>query len=364
MTDAAVVITEYATQGSARIVEATLNSPKSLNALTSAMIEILMRKLPVWDADQDVVAIIIKGAGERAFCAGGDIRDLYAAMAHENQHFGQQFFNLEYSLDMMLHNLNTPLLVWGNGYVMGGGMGIYQAADIRVVTPSSRLAMPEISIGLYPDVGASLFLQKVPHKLGLFLGLTGAMVNATDACRLQLADVQLAEQSYASLVAGLQQWHSATERDFRGFMQTVVADLSNTNTEAPESDIDELWDDLVVTMNAGDLLAIYHGLNDMQGRSKWLDKAINTMRKGSPTSLHLAYRQLQQPVASWYDAFMQEYYIAVNATKLGEFQEGIRALLIDKDGTPAWRYASIAEVPAKWIDRFYDQQAIVLPDYA
>ena len=124
MTDTAVVITEYATQGSARIVEATLNSPKSLNALTSAMIEILMRKLPVWDADQDVVAIIIKGAGERAFCAGGDIRDLYAAMAHENQHFGQQFFNLEYSLDMMLHNLNTPLLVWGNGYVMGGGMGI------------------------------------------------------------------------------------------------------------------------------------------------------------------------------------------------------------------------------------------------
>ncbi|MDP6969658.1 MAG: enoyl-CoA hydratase/isomerase family protein [Gammaproteobacteria bacterium] len=363
-TQAAVLIAEYATNSGERIIELTLNSPTSLNALSAGMIDILMTNLPVWDKDDQVVAIIIRGAGERAFCAGGDIRDLYHAMVANDTHLGQQFFNFEYSLDLLLHNLHTPLLVWGNGYVMGGGMGIYQAADIRIVTPSSRLAMPEVSIGLYPDVGATLFLQQVPDQLGLFMGLTAAMVNGTDACHLKLADYLLAETDYRQLIAALQDWDGSQDDNCLAYMQQLVAGLRAANTDIPASDLAALWSDLSAAMQAPDLSSVVANIAAMAGRSAWLDKAIKTMQKASPTSLHLTYRQQQQTLSQWYEAFIQEYYIAVNATRYGEFQEGIRALLIDKDASPDWRYKTLAEVPAKWLDSFYQQQGIDAPDYA
>lgn len=354
----AVLINEYATQTGGKIIEATLNSPKSLNALSAAMIAQLMANLPAWDADQQVQVIIIRGAGDRAFCAGGDIRDLYNAMASGDTDFGQQFFNAEYSLDMALHDLKTPLIVWGNGYVMGGGMGIYQAADVRVVTPSSRLAMPEISIGLYPDVGASLFLQQVPEKLGLFMGLTAAMINSTDSCRLQMADVQLAEDGYESMLAALQAWDGNTD------IKVLIDALAIDAALQPESDINEFWDELSAAVQQPDLAAIVAAIAALEGRNKWMDKAIKTMHRGSPIGLQLTYRQQQQDLSAWHETFMQEYYIAVNATRKGEFQEGIRALLIDKDGAPNWQFKSIDQVPTEFIDSFYDQQGIPLPDYA
>lgn len=358
MSGEAVLINEYATQGGGKIIEAILNSPKSLNALSAAMIEQLMANLPSWDADEQVQAIIIRGAGDRAFCAGGDIRDLYNAMASGDTEFGQQFFNAEYSLDMALHDLKTPLIVWGNGYVMGGGMGIYQAADVRVVTPSSRLAMPEISIGLYPDVGASLFLQQVPEKLGLFMGLTAAMINSTDSCRLQMADVQLAEDGYQAMIDALQGWDGATD------IAAVVANLALPAEQQPASDITEFWHELTAAVQQPDLPAIVAAIDALGGRGKWMDKAIKTMHKGSPIGLQLTYRQQQQHLSAWHATFMQEYYIAVNATRKGEFQEGIRALLIDKDGAPNWQFKSIEDVPIEFIDSFYDQQGIPLPNYA
>jgi len=361
MTDA-ILINEYATQGGGKIIEATLNSPKSLNALSAAMIDELAANLPSWDADEQVMAIVLKGAGDRAFCAGGDIRDLYNAMSNGDTDFGRDFFNAEYSLDLALHNLQTPLVVWGNGYVMGGGMGLYQAADVRVATPSSRLAMPEITIGLYPDVGASLFLQRVPNKLGLFLGLTAAMVNGTDSCRLQLADVLLAEDAYDDFIANLQTGsQSAGALDF---VKAQAQAMQVAEADAPASDINEFWDELSAAMQQPSLFDIVDAIAALQGRGKWIDKAIKAMGKGSPTSLHLTYRQQQHPISEWHEAFMQEYYLGVNAAKNGEFVEGIRALLIDKDGQPDWRYKTLQDVPAEWVNSFYNQQGIALPDYA
>jgi len=361
MTDA-LQIKEYATQGGGKIIEATLNSPKSLNALSAAMIEELAAQLPTWEADEQVMAIVLKGAGDRAFCAGGDIRDLYKAMASGDTDFGRDFFNAEYSLDLALHNLKTPLVVWGNGYVMGGGMGLYQAADVRVVTPSSRLAMPEITIGLYPDVGATLFLQHVPNKLGLFLGLTAAMVNGTDSCRLQLADVLLAEDAYEDLIAALQT--GSPSADALAFVKAQAEAMQLAEADAPASDINEFWDQLSAAMNEPSLVDVVAAIAALQGRGKWMDKAIKAMSKGSPTSQHLTYRQQQHPISEWHEAFMQEYYLGVNATQKGEFVEGIRALLIDKDGQPEWRYKTLEDVPTEWVDSFYNQQGIGLPDYA
>ena len=164
----------------ARIGIATLDAEKSLNALSLPMINALRDRLDAWAREPQVVCVLLRGNGAKAFCAGGEVRSLVeACRAHPGEvpPLAAQFFAAEYRLDFNLHTYPKPLLCWGHGYVLGGGMGLLQGASTRIVTPSSRLAMPEISIGLYPDVGASWFLSRLPGKLGLFLGLTGAHMN-------------------------------------------------------------------------------------------------------------------------------------------------------------------------------------------
>jgi enoyl-CoA hydratase/carnithine racemase len=136
------------------------------------------------------------------------------------------------------------------------------------------------------------------------------------------------------------------------------------NNTVPTSDLVTLWPDLTTALQGPDLPSIVNAITALKGHSQWLDKAINNMHKGSPTALHLTYRQQQQTLSQWRDAFVQEYYIGVNALQHGEFQEGIRALLIDKDNRPHWRYPSLTQVPEAWLDEFYQQQGINPPDYA
>ncbi|HAJ41793.1 MAG TPA: enoyl-CoA hydratase, partial [Alcanivorax sp.] len=164
------------------IGRATLNAPRSLNALSLEMIEALDRQITDWQAREEVVAIWLEGNGGKALSAGGDVVALHGAMVkHAGQSrnpFTEHYFASEYRLDHRLHTSETPVICWADGVVMGGGMGLMQASQFRLVTPKSRLAMPEITIGLFPDVGASWFLNRLPGKTGLFLGLTGVHLNA------------------------------------------------------------------------------------------------------------------------------------------------------------------------------------------
>ncbi|WP_241146784.1 enoyl-CoA hydratase/isomerase family protein, partial [Amnimonas aquatica] len=152
---------------------ATLDAERSLNALTLEMVELLLPKLAEWAADARVVAVLLRGRGERALCAGGDVRRLTEAARTGQGDAGHaaEFFAREYRLDYAIHRFPKPLLVWGSGVVMGGGMGLFAGAGFRIVTDTTRMAMPEITIGLYPDVGGSYFLSRLPGRLGLFLGL-------------------------------------------------------------------------------------------------------------------------------------------------------------------------------------------------
>ncbi|HBO7462591.1 TPA: enoyl-CoA hydratase/isomerase family protein, partial [Pseudomonas aeruginosa] len=160
-----------------RIGIATLDAEKSLNALSLPMIEALAAKLDAWAEDAGIACVLLRGNGAKAFCAGGDVRKLVDACREqpgEVPALARRFFADEYRLDYRIHTYPKPFICWAHGYVMGGGMGLMQGAGIRIVTPSSRLAMPEIGIGLYPDVGASWFLARLPGRLGLFLGLSAA----------------------------------------------------------------------------------------------------------------------------------------------------------------------------------------------
>ena len=163
-----------------------LNSPKTLNALSIEMIISMTEKLEVWEEDSSVKAVIMLSTSDRAFCAGGDVVSLYNAMV-ENKNAGE-FFKYEYFLDQYIHNYKKPIIALADGIVMGGGIGIMNGASHRIVTERSMLAMPEITIGLFPDVGGSYFLNKMPGNVGKFLALTGARLNGADAKFVSMAD--------------------------------------------------------------------------------------------------------------------------------------------------------------------------------
>ncbi|MGL5358870.1 MAG: enoyl-CoA hydratase/isomerase family protein, partial [Shewanella sp.] len=170
---------------------ATLNVESALNALDLDMVRKLSQQLTLWQHDPLIAAVVLDGSGDRAFCAGGDVRALYQASMTKPGELSQAaevFFTEEYRLDYLLHTYGKPVLVWGDGIVMGGGLGLMAGASHRVVTETSRIAMPEVTIGLYPDVGGSYFLNRMPGKLGLFLGLSAYQLNAADACYVGLAD--------------------------------------------------------------------------------------------------------------------------------------------------------------------------------
>ncbi|HAD48617.1 MAG TPA: enoyl-CoA hydratase, partial [Idiomarina sp.] len=203
-----VVLIEEINAGEKVIGVATLNAEKSLNALSLAMAEKLLPQLKQWADDDRVACVWLQGAGEKAFCAGGDIVAMYKAMQAEPGKLVSEvenFFTQEYQLDYAIQTFPKPLICWADGIVMGGGMGLMNGASHRVVTDRSLLAMPEVTIGLYPDVGATYFLNRMPQGCGLFLGMTGATMNANDALFLNLADHYLGHSHKQALLENLQQ---------------------------------------------------------------------------------------------------------------------------------------------------------------
>jgi len=354
LNDGPLLVQAHTTAAGQQVVEVILNTPDALNALNGEMVDLLLVHVPHWEADENVIAIIIRGSGRKAFCAGGDIRQLYNEMDKGSQNVGEIFFNHEYEMDLMLHNLSTPLLVWGSGYVIGGGMGLLQGAALRIGTHSSRLAMPEITIGLFPDVGASFFLRQVPDNLGLFLGLTGAMLNGTDGRQLGLLDGLLDDSHYIELMQALTQMPKQSHTDTLSHLTQLIEGLeSNASVDAPASNIADHRENIILALNQNNLAAIVTSLTSLKGQDKWLNKALQTMVNGSPTSLHLFYRAFNANFTNVADALHHEYIVGVNATRLGEFKEGVRALLIDKDRKPSWRYDTVASTPEVWIEKFF-----------
>ena len=337
-----------ATDG-ARLGIATLDAEKSLNALSLPMILALQDRLNEWASDPQIVCVVLRGNGEKAFCAGGDVRALVEAGRGQPgtvPPLAAQFFAAEYRLDYTLHTYPKPLICWGHGYVLGGGMGLLQGANIRVVTPSSRLAMPEISIGLFPDVGASWFLSRLPGKLGLFLGLTGAHINGRDALDLGLADRFLLDDQQEEMIDRLLQlnWQEQTKVQltslFRALQLEAVDQMPAAQWLPRRESLDELLD---VADAQSAWSALKHHLN---GDDLLVAKAGKTLTEGCPMTAHLVWEQLQRARhLSLAEVFQMEYTMTLNCCRHPEFSEGVRARLIDKDQKPRWHWPDINTVP-------------------
>jgi enoyl-CoA hydratase/carnithine racemase len=356
---AAPIIFEELIAGSGKLVRVTLNVAATLNSLTLEMVDQLQAKLDLWRDDPSIAAIFLEGAGEKAFCAGGDVQALYdSVLANPGGpcEYAENFFLREYRLDYSLHTYPKPIICWGHGIVMGGGLGVMAGCSHRVVTEKTRIAMPEVTIALFPDVGGSWFLNHMPGKTGQFLALTGASINAADAIYTGIADRFISSERREEVFAALlrQKWqvdpaanHALVRHTLRGFAELSVSQCPGGQVEPHLGSIAKLCD-------GDDVHEIIDNILSQQTQDPWLSAARTGMAQGSPLAALVAYRQLVETrYASLREVFMAELVLATNIMRYPEFAEGVRALLIDKDRNPAWRYKSTREVPADVLDSFF-----------
>ncbi|VTU26876.1 putative enoyl-CoA hydratase echA8 [Variovorax sp. PBL-H6] len=354
MTDPVVLFDEIKTAGGLRFGVATLNAPTSLNSLSVAMVRLLTPKLREWAQDPSVAGVLLQSAGEKAFCAGGDLRQLYQTLlvcGPARNTYAEDFFREEYVLDHLIHTFPKPLLCWGHGIVMGGGVGLMVGASHRVVTPQSRVAMPEINIGLYPDVGGSWFLRRMPGRVGLFLALTAAPLNAADAIFCGLADIVVPHERKAHLVDAIAAaaWRVEADAD-RATLSRLLA-RSGQGTDAQPSKVREHFDTINELMAGDDLLDIAKRLRALKSEDPWLQGAAQTFTKGSPSSAAVSFALWQRVTRmSLAEVFRLEYRASLGFCAHKDFAEGIRALLIEKDRNPKWSPATLEEITQEFVE--------------
>jgi enoyl-CoA hydratase/carnithine racemase len=334
-------------QGSIGLI--TLNSPKTLNALSGSMIDQIQQTLDGWAESPDICMVILRGAGDRGFCAGGNIRELYEALSDSGDSAkAADYFVREYRLVYTVHRFPMPVITLAHGAVMGGGLGLLTASRYRLVMPDTVVAMPEISIGLFPDVGASWFLNRLPGRLGLFMGLTGARLNVSDVMRVGLADMALLPNQAEELVARLQQerWTGESAVDDNRLFR-LVKQLEHPDYRAlPESQLAR-HEQTISALSAGDKLPdVVDQLLAAEETSDWWKAAMDNLRGGCPVTAWLVWTQLKKGrQMSLKDIFRMELAMASRCTQRPDLREGIRARLIDKDQSPSWSFSSVAEVP-------------------
>jgi enoyl-CoA hydratase/carnithine racemase len=362
MNEAPVLFEERATAQGKRIGIATLNAPKTLNGLSLEMARLLDARLHAWAKDDGIALVVLQGAGEKAFCAGGDLHSLYRSMTEyraaghrdiRDNAYASNFFAVEYRLDYRIHTYPKPILCWGHGIVMGGGIGLMSGASHRVVTERSKLAFPEITVGLYPDVGGTWLLHRVPVRGGLFLALTGAPLHAGDAMYAGMADVYIEEQRRADVFDALTRadW-TDTKSDNANILTALLQGHASQAAPGPLQQNQSLIEKICAHEA---LEVVAHAIRDVAMDDAWLTTARETFAAGAPSSARVAF-ELQRHAAdlSLADVFRLEYIVSLHCAAHGDFAEGIRALLIDKDRQPHWHPQTLAEATAAWAETFFE----------
>lgn len=308
----------------------TLDRPKALNALTHGMIRAITAQLDAWAGDAAIKAVAIRGAGDRAFCAGGDIRAVQqAALAGSDT--GAELLRDEYRMNALIGAYPKPYIALIHGICMGGGAGVSVHGQYRLADASLDFAMPETGIGFIPDVGSSYFLSRLPDEIGLYLGLTGGRIGLGDALDVGLMTHAVAKTDFDAVIENLAQGRAAQE---------AIAPFVRKPAHGP---LHEHRRRIATLFSAPSVEAILERL-DRDG-SDFAAEAAQTIRTRSPTSLKLVFRELGQARRLGLpQCLAMELRLALRVLKTHDFGEGVRAALIDKDRNPKWRPASLAGV--------------------
>lgn len=345
--------------GGRRLAVATLNRPRQLNALNLEMCSLMLDQFRQWASDERVVAVLLTGAGEKGFCGGGDVAEVVRhvrAGGPERFVYGDRFFDVEYELDRLIYRYPKPFIVYANGVCMGGGVGLLAAASHRIVSDSARLAMPEIHIGLYPDVGAGWFLNRIPGRLGRLLGLTGLIINEADALFAGLAEYFWPVEELESLMSGLERidWSADGALDRHRLGHWLLLAGRRYASGLPSSNLRQYFDALRYICAMPSAAGVRDGLLAAAIEDPWFGIPAQNLAKGSPTSAVLIDEYLQRcRLASIEQVFALDARIARRCQREHDFPEGVRALLIDKDRKPHWQYPNIESVEPDLIARHF-----------
>ncbi|UVW29155.1 enoyl-CoA hydratase/isomerase family protein [Massilia sp. H6] len=338
----------------------TLDRPKALNSLSLDMVRALTAALRDWQTDSAIDAVVITSSSEKALCAGGDIRFFYE-MGQVGPTGGsallEDFFTEEYALNHLIHFYPKPYIALMDGVVMGGGMGIAQGGPgcgLRIVTDRTKMAMPEVNIGLFPDVGGSHFLSHAPGQLGKYLGLTGLTIGAADALYVGLADVFVPGEKTGELMALVESTPGAQLPDaIRAFAAPFAAMAGASGLQAQRAAIDAHF-------GAASVAAIMAALAGDE--TAFAQKALTAMRQRSPLMMCVTYELLQRGASlDVADCLRMERSLVRRNFEHGEVLEGVRALVIDKDNAPKWNPATLDEVTPAMVEGFFKP---VWPEYA
>jgi enoyl-CoA hydratase len=321
----------------------TLNRPQALNAITHDMVHDMRRALDGWAVDPAVTRIVVRGAGERAFCAGGDIRHLYELGIAGRQEEALTFWRDEYALNILIKNYPKPYLSLIDGIVMGGGVGVSLHGSHRVAGDRYAFAMPEVAIGFFPDVGATYALPRLPGATGTYIALTGERVRAADALALGLATHAVPSADHPALIEAL----------IAG--EAVEAALARFSLHPGEASLTPSRAVIDACFADDSVAGIVDRLDAAGGRgSEFAAKTAGTIRTKSPTSLEIAYEQMRRGGAlSFEEAMATEFRIVSRVVHGHDFYEGVRAAIIDKDGAPCWRPALLDQVPRDEVERYF-----------
>ena len=347
--------------GGRRIGVAVLNRPQILNGLSLEMCRALDERLQQWEQDDSIALVVLTGKGEKAFCAGGDLHRLYASMQNAqpgdpwSNEYAREFFAVEYRLDYRIHRYSKPVLCWGSGIVMGGGVGLMMGASHRVATETTRFAMPEITIGVFPDVGGSWMLGRLPAGIGIFLALTGAQLGAADCRHLGLVDYCLYSAGWPAVTEALRKTAWTDNRHQNDILlDRLLRSMSVSDIGSP-GPLQKHYERIAEQCDGPDFEAVCQGLADWHDASDpWLARAAQTFAQGSPGSARLSFTlQKKARGLSLAQVFRMEYTAMLQRAASDDFKEGIRALLVDKDMTPQWNPGSIQEADSQWVEQFF-----------
>ncbi|MCJ2181559.1 enoyl-CoA hydratase/isomerase family protein [Novosphingobium sp. 1949] len=309
-------------EGVAAII--SLNRPKAIHALTTAMCEGMIAALQAWAEDDSVGVVIIEHAEGRGFCAGGDIAMLRRSALEDGGLSGRRFFLNEYRLNHLLFTYRKPVVAFMDGITMGGGVGISQPARFRVATEHTRFAMPESGIGLFPDVGGGWYLSRLPGRVGYFLALTGARLDGAECLWAGLATHYLASGDLDEAKRRIAAGHE---------IEGVLAALASSAPEAKIAAHDGAIRKHFRFATLEEVIASLDG-----DKSEWAMKELATLRSKSPQACKVALRELDTSLTltSFAEEMAMEYRIASRVLVLPDFSEGVRAVIVDKDNAPKW----------------------------
>ncbi|ABE30478.1 enoyl-CoA hydratase/isomerase family protein [Paraburkholderia xenovorans LB400] len=350
---------EVATYVANRIGFIELERPKALNALSTGMIRAIHAALDQWRENPDVLAVVVRSQHPRAFCAGGDVRFLYETAQRGEPDARDTFFIEEYRLNHAIFTYPKPYIALMNGVVMGGGMGISQGAHrtggLRVVTDSTRMAMPETRIGLFPDVGASWFLARTPGAIGRYLAVTGETIDAADALYAGLADTYIEDAALPALVDTLRSELFERGADVVACIEREA--LAHQVVPRPEASLlanaRALIDRHFALPDVARILASLESERNGEA-ADWAEQMIAILRERSPLSMAVSLEVVTRAEGSMADVLRCDLDLTRSSFLHGDTIEGIRARIIDKDNAPRWRFARIEDVSAAEVGKMFE----------